>query len=142
MARTEPELARELAEEFVRVWTTNHDMNQVRNQRNPYVFIFGFEQKAESIPLTRSKQERNLEELTKWLARLRKLPIRPIDETLVAKAFTTCHSTAEVYRVEAISAVFGPMENLKPETIARLAQQMRLNLAGLWRKPAVQDQAK
>ncbi|MFM7592131.1 MAG: hypothetical protein ACKO85_10085, partial [Isosphaeraceae bacterium] len=142
VARTEPELARELAEEFVRVWTTNHDMNQVRNQRNPYVFIFGFEQKAESIPLTRSKQERNLEELTKWLARLRKLPIRPIDETLVAKAFTTCHSTAEVYRVEAISAVFGPMENLKPETIARLAQQMRLNLAGLWRKPAVQDQAK
>jgi hypothetical protein len=34
------------------------------------------------------------------------------------------------------------MENLRPETIARLAQQMRLNLAGLWRKPAVQDQAK
>ena len=142
VARTEPELARELAEEFVRVWTTNHDMNQARNQRNPYVFIFGFEQKAESIPLTRSKQERNLEELTKWLARLKKLPIRPIDESLVAKAFTTCHSSAEVYRIEAISDVFGPMENLKPETIARLTQQMRMNLAGLWRRPAVQDQAK
>lgn len=139
---TEPELARELAEEFLRVWTVNHDMNQAKNQRNPYIFIFGFEQKAESIPLTRSKQERNLEELSAWLVRLKKLPIRPIDESLVAKAFTTCHSSAEVYRTEAITAVFGPMENLRPETIARLAQQMRMNLAGLWRRPAVQDQAK
>jgi hypothetical protein len=142
VARTEPEMARELSQEFLRVWTTNHDMNQARNQRNPYVFIFGFEQKAESIPLTRSKQQRNLEELAGWLARLRKLPIRPVDESLVTRAFTTCHSSAEVYRTEAIASVFGPMENLRPETIARLAQQMRLNLAGLWRKPAVQDQAK
>ena len=142
VAKTEPEMGRELAQEFLKVWTTNHDMNQAKNQRNPYVFMFGFEQKAESIPLTRSKQERNLQELGGWLVRLKKLPIRPVDESLIAKAFTTCHSTAEVYRTEAITAVFGPMENLKPETIARLAQQMRLNLAGLWRKPAVQDQAK
>lgn len=142
VARTEPEMARELAQEFVKVWTTNHDMNQAKNQRNPYIFIYGFEQKAESIPLTRSKQQRNLEELSGWLAKLKKLPIRPIDETLIAKAFTTCHSSAEVYRTEAITSVFGPMENLKPETIARLAQQMRSNLAGLWRRPAVQDQAK
>ncbi len=142
VARSEPEMARELAQEFVKVWTTNHDMNQAKNQRNPYIFIYGFEQKAESIPLTRSKQQRNLEELSGWLVRLKKLPIRPIDETLIAKAFTTCHSTAEVYRTEAITSVFGPMENLKPETIARLAQQMRSNLAGLWRRPAVQDQAK
>jgi hypothetical protein len=142
VARTEPEMARGLAQEFIKVWTTNHDMNQARNQRNPYIFIYGFEQKAEGIPLTRSKQERNLEELSGWLAKLKKLPIRPVDETLIAKAFTTCHSSAEVYRTEAITAVFGPMENLKPETIARLAQQMRANLAGLWRRPAVQDQAK
>jgi len=142
VARTEPEMARELAEEFIRVWTSNHDMNQARNQRNPYIFVFGFEQKAEGIPLTRSKQERNLEELAGWLAKLKKLPIRPVDETRIAKAFTTCHSSAEVYRTEAITAVFGPMENLKPETIARLAQQMRSNLASLWRRPAVQDQAK
>lgn len=142
VARTEPEMARELAQEFLKVWTSNHDMNQVRNQRNPYIFIFGFEQKAEGIPLTRSKQERNLQELAGWLVRLKKLPIRPVDESLVAKAFTTCHSTAEVYQAQAITSVFGPMENLKAETIARLAQQMRLNLAGLWRRPAVQDQAK
>ncbi len=142
VARTEPEMARELAQEFIRVWTSNHDMNQARNQRNPYIFVFGFEQKAEGIPLTRSKQERNLQELAGWLAKLKKLPIRPVDETLIAKAFTTCHSSAEVYRTEAITSVFGPMENLKPETIARLAQQMRSNLAGLWRRPAVQDQAK
>jgi len=142
VAKTEPEMGRELAQEFLKVWTTNHDMNQARNQRNPYIFIFGFEQKAEGIPLTRSKQERNLQELAGWLVRLKKLPIRPVDESLVAKAFTTCHSTAEVYRTESITSVFGPMDSLKAETIARLAQQMRLNLAGLWRRPAVQDQAK
>ncbi len=142
IATTEPEMGRELAQEFLKVWTTNHDMNQAKNQRNPYIFMFGFEQKAESIPLTRSKQERNLQELAGWLIRLRKLPIRPVDESLIAKAFTTCHSSAEVYRMETIASVFGPIETLSPETIARLAQQMRQNLAGLWRRPAVQDQAK
>lgn len=49
-------MGRELAQEILKVWTTNHYMIQAKNQRNPYIFIYGFEQKAEGIPLTRSKR--------------------------------------------------------------------------------------
>ena len=142
LAATHPELGRELAEEFLRVWTKNHDPNAERNMRNPYIYMFGFERKAESIPLTRSKQERNLKELAAWVAQLRKLPIRELDEKLIAKAFTACHSSAEVYRLDAIESVLGKFDVLKPETLAEMAEQMRSNLSGLWRSPNVQDQNK
>ncbi|HXG08634.1 MAG TPA: hypothetical protein VNK04_02500 [Gemmataceae bacterium] len=142
LAGTHPDRARELVNEFLRVWTRNHDPNEARRYTNMYMFMYGFERRAESIPLTRSKQERNLVELAGWVERLRRLPCGEPDEELLAKAFTTCHSSAEVYRLEAIEKVFGPIGGLKPRTLAGLAQQMRENLAGVWRQPAVQNDKK
>jgi hypothetical protein len=138
LATTHREKARDLSKEFLRIWTQNHDPNAARRYTNPYMYMFGFERRSESIPLTRSKQERNLSELSGWVAKLRKLPIGDLDEELLAKAFTTCHSSAEVYKLEAIEKVFGSLAGLKPKTLAELVQQMRENLAGLWRKPEVQ----
>ena len=69
-----PDKARELVHEFLRVWTRNHDPNAAAQYTNPYMFMYGFERRAESIPLTRSKQERNLVELAEWVERLRELP--------------------------------------------------------------------
>lgn len=142
LAPSHPDQARDLSEEFLQVWTKNHDPNSDRNRTNMYMYMFGFDRKAESIPLTRSKQERNLKELASWVSRLKKLPIKPVDESLLTRAFTTCHSSAEVYRLDAIEEVFGPIGSLKPETLASLIQQMRANLSGVWRQPAVQEQAK
>ncbi|MBA4029543.1 MAG: hypothetical protein C0478_01290 [Planctomyces sp.] len=142
LAAANPEKAKFLAEEFVRIWTKNHDPNANRRYTNPYMFMYGFEQRAESIPLTRSKQERNLKELADWIVRIRKLPIEDLDESLLANAFISCHSTAEVYRPEAIVAVFGGIETLKPETLSNLVLKMRSNLGNLWRQPAVQENAK
>jgi hypothetical protein len=142
LATSHPEKARELVNEFLRVWTRNHDPNANRNQTNYYMFMYGFDQRANGIPLTRSKQERNLEDLAGWVARLRKLPLGDPDEELLARAFTTCHSTAEVYRGEAIEKVFGPIGGLRPKTLSGLVQQMRENLATVWRQPAQQEQAK
>ena len=65
-----------------------------------------------------------------------------VDQELLAQAFTNCHSSAEVYRAEAIEKVFGPIGGLKPKTLASLAQQMRSNLAGLWRRPEPQKDKK
>jgi hypothetical protein len=142
LAATQPVEARELVREFLRVWTRNHNMNEARNEFRRF-FFFGFEQRAEGIPLTRSKQERNLQELAKWAERIRKLPGNAdLDEELLVKAFTACHSTAEVYRTEAIVMVFGPLGQIKPRTLAALAQQMRENLAGLWRDPNEQAKKK
>lgn len=142
IAKTHPEVAKDLAEEFLRVWTTNHDPNSSRRRTSYYMFSWGFNQRAQGIPLTRSKQERNLTELAGWLKRLRDIPIEDIDETVLTNAFTNTHGTAEVYRLENIERVFGSLDKLKPATLAQLIQKMRQNLAGVWRLPATQKNAK
>ena len=135
------EPAKALADEFLQVWAKKNDPNNEQKRSNPYIFVYGFEERASGIPLTRSKQERNLAELGGWIARLRKLPLE-LDETLLTKCFTTAHGTAEVYRLETIESVFGPMAGLKPSVLASLAQGMRQNLATVWRDVAVQERAK
>jgi hypothetical protein len=143
LAPTHPDQAKELVKEFLRVWTRNHDPNADRNMyRSSWIYFFGFESRAEGIPLTRSKQERNLVELAKRVERLRKLNLGDVDEDMLARAFTTCHSSAEVYKTEAIEQVFGAMNQLKPKTLASLAQTMRANLASIWRQPAEQERKK
>lgn len=142
LATTHPDLTRDLANEFIRVWTQNHDPNASRRYSNPYMFMYGYERKAESIPLTRSKQVRNLTELSSWVKRLRALPIKDLDESLFTAAFTTCHSSAEVYRLEAVEQVLGKPSDLDPKTLAQLVQQMRQNLGGQWRMPAEQEAKK
>jgi hypothetical protein len=141
VAKTHPNKARDLVRDLIQAWTRTHDPNSGRMFHGPY-FFYGFESRAESIPLTRSKQERNLVDLANWVKRLRALPVGELDEELLAKAFTSCHSSAEVYRLEAIETVFGPLKGIKPRTLAALAQQMRENLAGVWRDPANQEDKK
>ena len=142
LSKTNPRKAKDLAEEFVRVWTKSHDPNSQQLRRSRFFYVYGFDNRAEGIPLTRSKQERNLVELGEWVKRLRKLPIAEIDEKLLTKAFTACHSTAEVYRLDAIERVFGSFDTLKPMTLAELIQQMRGNLLTVWRQPAQQEKSK
>src|SRR5262249_40455548 len=81
-------------------------------------------------------------ELADWVKKLRSLPVGELNEELLAKAFTNCHSAAEVYRLEAIEKVFGSLDGIKPKTLAELCQQMRQNLAGIWREPALQKHKK
>lgn len=142
VAKIDKKTGKSLVEEFLRVWIRNHNPNSNRQANNQYIYFFGFEQRANSIPLTRSKQQRNLVELQKWIERLRELDLEEIDEEQLVKAFTTCHSTAEVYRIEDIENVFGSIDNLKPNTIAGLAQKMRTNLSTSWRQPRVQETKK
>lgn len=142
LATTHRDAARTLVHEFLRVWTSNHDPNKNQRRRGSYVWFYGFEQRASGIPLTRSKQERNLKDLAQLVANLKRIDVGEIDEELIARAFMTCHSTAEVYTLDSIEAVFGALDLLKPKTVASLALQMRANLSGVWREPAVQEQAK
>ncbi len=142
LAQSNPRKAKELAEEFIRVWTKNHNPNSQQLRRSRFFYIYGFDNRSEGIPLTRSKQERNLVELADLVKRLRKLPIAEVDEKLLTQAFTTCHSTAEVYRLDALEKVFGSLDGIKPATLAELIQQMRGNLLGVWRQPAEQEKNK
>lgn len=140
LAATHPSRAKDLATEFLKVWTSSHNPNEKRDGYNPYYYYFSYERRADRIPLTRSKQERNLVELAELVKRLKALPIGDLNETLLTNAFTTVHSKAEVYKLESIESVFGSVDALKPRTLAELIQQMRGNLAGVWRMPDVQRQ--
>ena len=142
LASSHPDKARQLVDEFLKVWARNHNLNNDRQTRNPMMIFYGFERRAEGIPLTRSKQERSLVELASWVARLRKLTVGEVNQDLLAKAFTGCHSSAEVYKLESIESVFGPLPQIKPRTLSGLVQQMRENLAGVWRDPAAQEDKK
>jgi len=141
LAASEPRAAQSLVSEFLRVWAKNHNPNEQRQRANPYVYFYGFEERANGIPLTRSKQERNLAELGQWVRRLRGLPVE-VDEDEVAAAFQAAHSSAEVYRLETIETIFGPLSGLEPATLAALLGKMRANLADVWRDPALQEKSK
>jgi hypothetical protein len=142
LGKSHPRLAKELIREFLTVWTKNHNPNSDRQRSNPYMFMYGFESKAESIPLTRSKQQRNLDELAGLVPKLRELNGAELDSELLVNAFLTSHSFAEVYQAEDLEKVFGPMSQIPPKVIAQLAQKMRENLASVWREVEVQKQAK
>jgi hypothetical protein len=141
LVKTHPKQATDLAREFLRVWIRNHNPNQANQYTSHYMYMYGFEERRNSIPLTRSKQERSLAELAEWVGKLRTLPLGELDEKQLVDAFTKCHSTAEVYKLEAIEKVFGALDKLKPATLAALTEQMRRNLLGVWRRPNVQEQA-
>ncbi len=145
LAPTNKLVARELVNEFLTVWTASHDPNASAQDNDPFGFGFfssGSSGMGEGIPLTRSKQERNLVDLAAWVERIRRLPLDRLDEDLLVNAFTRCHSRAEVYRLEAIEKVFGPLAKIRPRTLANLIQTTRANLAGLWREPAEQAKKK
>ncbi len=141
LASTNGRKAKELADEFLRVWKSNNNPNAA-NRGSNYIYVYGFDDRANSIPLTRSKQERNLTELAEYVARLRELPMEPVDSGLLTEAFVAAHSLAEVYQLETIERVFGDISALEPVVLGQLIGRMRMNLATVWRVPAVQQQAK
>ena len=142
LAKTNPNKANELAKEFLNVWIQNNDPNSSRNRADIYSYSFGYYNRATGIPLTRSKQERNLRDLSKWVHKLKSVEGIELDSGLLMKAFTGSHSYAEVYRIETMEEVFGSLEDLDPKTLASMAGTMRANLAGLWRRADVQNNAK
>ncbi|MDZ4773965.1 MAG: hypothetical protein SGI72_12620 [Planctomycetota bacterium] len=141
LAASHPRQARELGAEFLRVWTKNHDPNADKNLTNRYMFMYGFDERANSIPVTRSKQDRNLAELREWNERLTKVGV-VLEPDQLANAFMGVHSQAEVYKIETIEGIFGSLAGLDTKMLAALLEKMRLNLATVWRDPAVQDEKK
>ncbi|QDV09762.1 hypothetical protein Poly30_53220 [Planctomycetes bacterium Poly30] len=142
LAGPNPKKAEELAKTFIEVWINNNDPNSSRNRTSIYNFSYGYNTRASGIPLTRSKQDRNLRDLAKWVAKLREIEGLELDSELLMRAFTQTHSQAEIYRVEVLEQVFGSLDALKPETLAAMTQRMRENLAEIWRAPDVQRAAK
>ena len=139
LAEVRPEQVKDLVREMISVWASNHNPNQKMRFRSNYFYFYGANQRAESIPLTRSKQERNLRELAKLVGQVAALKLEDSFEEEFAAAFIQAHSQAEVWRVEALEAVFGKLDSVDTKTLAALLEKMRINLASLWPDPKLQE---
>ena len=139
IAVTRPKEAVEIVREVIRIWAENHNPNSDEEYRSRYMYFYGYNSQAGSIPLTRSKQERNLVELATLVKGIRSLGLDEAFDEELANAFIACHSKAEVWRVESIESVFGSTDVLNSATLASLTARMRMNLAGLWPNPKLQQ---
>jgi len=141
VASVRPDLATALAEQFLDVWAEKNDPNNEQRRTNRYMFIYGYNPTSQGIPLTRSRQMRNLEDLAEWTRKIRALPLENFREQKILDAFVKCHSMAEVYRLEDAWKVLGAVDDLSPETVAAFARAMRINLAGQWKDEKIQLKA-
>ena len=143
-ATLQPKEAQRLGNDLLRMWANGRDPSRAMQQQQRMYYNQGMYmgQQQQGIPLTRALQQRHLEDLSAILKRLRALPMPALDDAAIVTAFTAAHSPAEVFREDAIELALGKVQDIKAETLAGLLQTMRERLAGQWRKPDVQQQAK
>lgn len=142
ISKINPTEAKRFISELITVWADNHDPNVKQSRRNSWYYSYGYNQRAESIPLTRSKQQRNLEQLKLLVERLKTIGISKDDEVALARAFIRCHSKAEIWRMDVFEGIFGETNTLSPETITAVVQTMRANLVRVWPAPKLQKDMK
>ncbi|MFT5904823.1 MAG: hypothetical protein ACI9E1_000409 [Cryomorphaceae bacterium] len=142
IAKINQQESKRFISELITVWADNHDPNAAKSYRNSWYYSYGYNQRADSIPLTRSKQQRNLQELKALVIRLRDIGISQEDEVALAKAFIRCHSQAEIWRMDVFEEIFGDSKTLSPETITAVISSMRASLVSVWPDPKLQKKAK
>jgi len=141
LQRIDPAAAGASAANFLIAWAKSHDPNPPPPQNAmPYAQYQGTPQ-PQGIALTRSRQVRNLRDLSVAMARLRKVVPR-LDPANVARAFVVAHGTAEVFRAEDILAVIGAPEDHRPADLLPVFDAMRMRLGAPWRNPKTQQDAR
>jgi len=144
--KAHPGLERDLCQDVLAGWVSKRtkpaESDQIKQMRAFGMYIPPQMQQAGSgIPLTRLRQNQNIQQFKTLLAQLREISPEPIDPALVVQSFMTLHSGAEVYRLEDIEAIFGPPEKMVRAELLNLLGGMRSRLQEQWRDPKAQQQA-
>ncbi len=144
--KAHPGLEREVCQDVLAGWVSKRtkpaESAQVKQMRAYGMYIPPqMLQAGSGIPLTRLRQNQNIEYFKNLLAELREISPEPLDPSLIVQAFMTLHSGAEVYRIEDIEAIFGPPEKMVREELLELLGGMRARLGEQWRDPKAQQQA-
>ena len=105
------------------------------------MFFFIGRQGLAAAPLTRGRQRRDIDRLTRLMGLLDGAGVESRRLPSVAAVFKACHGQTEVFTREGIEGVFGKLETLPAETAAALADQMRGGLSGEWRDRRAQQAA-
>ena len=135
-----PDQSNELADDLLHRWET---ILAPRTQDSDYdsMFYRYVRNGMTSAPLTRGRQQRNLDRLARLIVVLQEIGIDARKLPSVAKVFSACHGRTEVFTNNGITSIFGPIDRLAPETSASLADQMRVGLSGEWRDRRAQQAA-
>ncbi len=141
-----PGLEREVCQDVLSGWISKRtkpaESEQVKQMRAYGMYVPPqLLQQGSGIPLTRLRQNQNIEHFKNLLTELRGISPQPLDPTLIVEAFMTLHSGAEVYRMEDIEAIFGPPEKMVRKELLSLLDGMRGRLSQEWRDPKTQQQA-
>lgn len=120
-----------ITEKMLQEWAKKSNPNNRVSEQNNYASRKG-------IPLTRTKQLRNLKQLKWMIAELRKYLKEEINETILVDAFIKSHSNAEIYKLKDIKEVLGSPETLSEDAVWILASRMRKQLKDEWRKIDIQ----
>lgn len=148
---SDPDRARKLAEALINAWPSfvrpqpRYDEYGGYGGYNPYMYSpYGRRPYGGGgpgiTPLTRAKQQRNLEKLSWTLEELRKLGLADLPTSSVVAAFAASHSDAEVYSIADIERIFGPVGAMPNGVRRELSAGMRQRLATIWRNSQVQQQ--
>ncbi len=122
----------EMADEFLRVWMIRLNPPPDPRRASQFIIIGGRQQQA-SAPLTRGRQDRNIERLKQLLDLLDKIGANARSLERVVTAFAACHGKAETFCRENVVSVLGSISELSPSVSARLAESMRTGLNGAWK---------
>ncbi len=130
----------EMADEFLRVWMMRLNPPPDPRRSQQFMIIGGRMQQA-SAPLTRGRQERNLERLKQLLDLLDKIGANGRSLERVVTDFSACHGKAETFQRQSVVSVLGAIADLSPTVSARLAESMRAGLNGDWKSRDAQKAA-
>ena len=135
LARLLPGSEDEIAGDALQIWGKAHASARV-SVTPAAVRAAGL---VQGIPLMRITQERNLEQLATMLAQIQKIYGKPVSPMILPDVFAEIYSQADVYKMADIEKIFGPWDQLNPAVGVKLADTMRINLAGVWQSPEAQQ---
>lgn len=134
-----PDQGVEFADTFLQLWEKRLNPRNAPNEYENYFFFYQ-QNRVPAAPLTRGRQQRNLDKLERLLKILSDMGISAPKLASVTSAFKACHARTEVFNRDEIARVFGPIDSLSADTAAALAEHMRVGLGGDWRNRQVQRQ--
>lgn len=135
-----PDEAADFGDEFLRLWQMRLNPRMSQQEQEEMMFYYYRRFQPVAAPLTRGRQRRNLEQLHRLLETLEEVGVASRELPNVAPAFKACHAQTEVFDLDEIERVFGPLDRIPGVTAASLASTMRAGLKGDWRNRQTQRQ--
>lgn len=132
-----PSEAAGTANHFLECWEKRLNPAPDENEQQ-FMFYFYYREFLPMAPLTRGRQQRNLDRLAALMNDLQSLGADPAKLPGVVATFRACHAKTEVYQRADIERVLGPLPSLPAPTAMGLARTMAASLNGDWRSRQAQ----